>query len=222
MAVLYCVNLKGSYRLELVRCNSTSNSSDTDSYRVLLYFNEACIYDKTHTVAGWQSGHFYVYLISNAFRRCQMLVDKDVGFNIYSRNDPTSQSYETACIDVDTDWLGFTLFGTRVKRFRNDPVGQERIVGKAYLRLSEDTIPGAEEALWFRFGCTVEEAVAFGDELAKEAAEAAANRARLLSIDETSYDPFLPGESELELDRTAALRAKWHAKRVRRGHIGRN
>lgn len=118
MAVLQGRNfVKGEYGLEVVPIPPAVDGPH-DAYQVTLTHEGQVVYNQSHSVHGWQSGHYYVYDIAYAFQSASRLVDAKLDFSIYEVAPAwTNKWNETAHLHASTDWLQFTLSG-RTDKYR--------------------------------------------------------------------------------------------------------
>ena len=190
MATLTCQTLKhGDFALTIAPIAVMRGMNDPHQYDAALTQRGQVLHAERVSVAALPEGHFFVSVLVNAFRRCDLLVQRDLGFKLWTSGyeDPGYGQRETAYLRAEALDLDFVLSGLIAFRSKEPRLHANLTL----LPKSDSAHAGLAECRRISFHASIEEARAFGDALYQECAEAARLRSICFPGDAVN-DPFRP------------------------------
>ena len=190
MATLTCQTLKhGDFALTIAPVAVMRGMSDPHQYDVAMTQRGQVLHAERVSVAGLPEGHFFVSILVNAFCRCDLLVQRDLGFKLWTPGyeDPGYGQRETAylraeALDLELVMSGLIAFRSKEPRLHAD---------LTLLPKSDSAHAGLAECRRLSFHAPIEAAREFGAALYQECVEAARLRSICFAGDAVN-DPFRP------------------------------
>ncbi len=190
MATLTCQTLKhGDFALTIAPVAVMQAMTNPHQYDVALTQRGQVLHAERISVADLPERHFFVFILANAFRRCDLLVQRDLGYKLWtpSYEDPGYGQRETAYLRAEALDLEFVLSGLLAYRSK-----EPRLHGDLTLLPKSDSAhAGLAECRRLSFHAPIEAAREFGESLYRECAEAARLRSICFPGDAVN-DPFRP------------------------------